>query len=773
MFALVAMAQPKAIQTGANAETITLHADGFAVGLKYDDYFGDWSCSVIAEGYTFRFDWYAPANKGMGTFSTSKFEMYFSYGTKPDGTRFDYDAITMTIKQQVVSQKLTQTLLDATIQASDGNTYVLSVVENILTADETITHTLHDASINTTSNSLVLQGKAEQLDVLLTVNTDWPIGTFESGCIDYANSRVLYAGVEQELQQPKLVVATQQIDGKMMWDAMLSFCNQDAVFHQVKVLTAMSAPTDTVTINCKNLEVDDEWSATFGTVYLFGSDANYDISVVYYANKMQVGTYSDIMLYITDKHTKQTIKTLHQSLRIDKDTRIGWLATLEALSVDNQWYSIEMSYQIPSVKEYVQIRFEQSAVATFWSEDVDLLLENTNEAYEVNMDIRGVKSGERFGMDQVDLHYTSIRANGASYPVDIADLTGEVLQYGDTTMISAEVLGFDSVLYDIAIWHTVPMVVDTVKMDMQVRFDNALDRGYYTLTGFTADSAYMVNLTPFTTQVAGEFLNDGLFGRLGADSGQYDFYFAQTYVVSVRNWATQDYTLHTIEKGSLNVQMAEDGGITALAKMIASNGVYYEISMTSKYRDTMWDQPMEPVNRRYGSSDDVTLENNAKDYGFIDFYVIAEDGKDLFELYFYTHTTDPDIVIPVGTYPINYTGNNGTVRATSGVEDGYVYPSFYAQIDGEYLTNVYFFNSGSVEVSKNSAGKLHIEVNAVDIYGNIVRIVYDASNIGSGVEHTPNSPLVTDCKKILRKGQMLIECGGKIYNTLGMQIKTI
>ena len=769
--ALMAMAVPTAKQPTCAGETIMLHADGFATGMKYDDYFEDWSCSVIAEGYTFRFDWYAPANKGYGTFTTPKFEMYFSYGTKPDGTRFDYDAITMTIQQQVVSQKLTQTLLNATIQGSDGNTYILSMVENILTADETITHTLQDAHITTTSSSLVLQGRTEQLDVLLTVNTDWPIGTFESGHIDLANSSVSYAGVAQELQQPKLVVATKQVEGQMMWDAMLTFCNQDTVFHEVNVLTAMAAPADTVTINCKNLEVDDEWSATFGTVYLFGSDAYYDISVVYYGNKMQAGTYSDIMLYITDKATKQTVRTLYQSLRVEKDTRIGWVAKVEALGVDNQWYSVEMSYQLPVAKDTVSIRFEQSAVASFWSESNDLQLENENDAYEVAVDIKGVKPGERFGMDKVDMYYTSIRAKGAGYPIDIADVAGELWQNGDTTMISAEVLGFDSVMYDIAIWHTVPAVVDTVRLDMQVRFDNALEMGYYTLTGFAADSAYMVNLTPFTTQVAGEYMNDGLFGRLGADGGQYDFYFAQTYIVSVRDWAAEDYTLHTIEKGSLSVQMAEDGVITALAKMIASDGVYYEISMTSKYRDTMWDQPKEPVNRTYGPADDMTLENNAKDYGFIDFYVIAEDGSDLFELYFYTHSTDPDIVIPEGTYPINYTGKEGTVRATSGAEDGYVYPSFYAQIDGEYLNNVYFFDSGSVEVSKNSAGKLHIEVNAVDIYDNTVRIVYDASNTGSGVEHVQNASSVAHGQKILRKGQLLIQRNDKTYNVHGMQIK--
>ena len=430
-----------------------------------------------------------------------------------------------------------------------------------------------------------------------------------------------------------------------------------------------------------------------------------------------------------------------------------------------------MSYQLPTAKDTVAIRFEQSAEASFWSESNDLQLENANEAYEVAVDIKGVKPGERFGIDKVDLYYTSIRAKGAGYPIDIADVAGELWQNGDTTMISAEVLGFDSVMYDITIWHTVPAVVDTVKLDMQVRFDNALSIGYYTLTGFAADSAYMVNLTPFTTQVAGEYMNDGLFGRLGADGGQYDFYFAQTYIVSVRDWATEDYTLHTIEKGSLSVQMAEDGGIIALAKMIASDGVYYEISMTSKYRDTMWDQPTEPVNRTYGPADDMTLENNAKDYGFIDFYVIAEDGSDLFELYFYTHSTDPDIVIPEGTYPINYTGKEGTVRATSGAEDGYVYPSFYAQIDGEYLNNVYFLDSGSVEVSKTSADKLHIEVTAVDIYDNTVRIVYDVSNTGSGVEHVQNASSVARCQKILRKGQLLIQRQDKTYNVQGMQIK--
>ena len=751
----------------ATCETITLHADGFASAPKYDDYFGEWACTVQTEGYTFYFDWYAAANKTTGTWKTSDFEMFFSYVITPDGSTVDYKNITMTISTRVVSSKLSQRLLNATIQGSDGNTYVLNVEENILTPDQTIQHTIADAQLSWQDSLLTIQATSADLQLQLVAHSDWPVGEYELAQLDMNRCQATYKGIAQTIQQPSLSVNTKlQSNGLVAWDVVLGFYNQDTTYHQVSMTASIPEPSQVVVVDCKNLEVDDEYSAYFGTVYLYGSNAAYDIAVVYDGTKMQAGTYDDFMLFITDRATHQSIKTIYQSLKIVKDTKAGWVATVEALGIDNKWYTINMVYALPTMaKETVQIRFDNSAKASFWAEKYDLQFENENEAYKVAIDVAGVTVGQKFDIKKLDLNYTSIKALGEYYPVDIASANGVIKQEGETTTIDVEIMGFDSILYDIEIWHSVPVPTDTVKLQMDVKFNNYLSQGYYTLTGMSADSSYQVAFTPYSKVVAGEFVNDGLFGRLGDVGGEYDFYFARTYVAAVRDWAKEDYSLYTIEKGTMTVEMANDQSIKAVAKVIASDGVYYEIEMTSQYREHLWDNPLEPVDRTFTQEDNVTIENNATDYGFIEIYGISADGQDMFDLYFYTHTSDPDIVIPAGTYPINRTGQDGTVRANPGISDGYVYPSFYATIDGDYLQDLYLFDSGVVEVSKDEQGKLYLEVTALDYYGNNVHLVYGTTS--TAVENITTSAGV---KKQLENGRLVIIKEGIRYNVLGYRL---
>ena len=749
----------------ATCETITLHADGFATAPKYDDYFGEWSCSVAAEGYTFYLDWYASANKTTGTWKTSDFEMYFSYATKPDGSTIDYKDITMTISNRVVSPKLSQRVLDATIKASDGNTYILEVVENFLTPAQIIQHQIDNAQLGWQDSILQIQANTPDLQLQLLVHSDWPLGEYELAHFDMSRCQISYKGLAQSILQPSMSVKTKlQNDGRVAWDILLGFYNQDTIYHQVSMTAPTAEPSQVVAVDCKNLEVDDKYSTYFGNVYLYGSNASYDIAVVFDGTKMQAGTYQDFLLYITERETHQSIKTIYHELKIVKDTKAGWIATVEALGIDNKWYSISMLYAVPSVaKDTVQIRFDNSAKALFWAEDNDLQLENKNDAYQVAIDVTGAAVGQEFDIKKLDLHYTSIKAHGEYYAVEIATAKGVVKQEGETTTIDVEIMGFDSILYDIEIWHSVPVPTDTVKLQMEVKFDNYLSQGYYTLKGMTADSSYQVAFTPYSMQVAGEFVNDGLFGKLGSAGGEYDFYFARTYVAAVRDWEAEDYTLYTIEKGTMSVEMADDTTIKAVAKVIASDGVYYEIEMTSQYREHLWDNPMKPVDRTFTQADNISIEDNAAGYGFIEIYGISADGADMFDLYFYTHTSDPDIVIPAGTYPINRTGQDGTVRANPGISDGYVYPSFYATVDGDYLEDMYLFDSGIVVVSKDEQGHLHIEVKALDFYGNEVHLVYGTTN--TAVENTTTN--AGTANKKLENGQLIIIQNGVKYNATG------
>jgi hypothetical protein len=102
--------------------------------------------------------------------------------------------------------------------------------------------------------------------------------------------------------------------------------------------------------------------------------------------------------------------------------------------------------------------------------------------------------------------------------IQFADIKGKLLQREDTTVIAASIISWNAVQYDIEFWYTVPTPVDTVEIEMPVNFTNALDYGYYTLSAYTPDEEWFVSFTPITDEVAGTYINDGLFGQLAKDN---------------------------------------------------------------------------------------------------------------------------------------------------------------------------------------------------------------------------------------------------------------
>jgi hypothetical protein len=351
--------------------------------------------------------------------------------------------------------------------------------------------------------------------------------------------------------------------------------------------------------------------------------------------------------------------------------------------------------------------------------------------------------------------------------VEIADIKGVLNQRGDTTIINASYIGFNAVQYDVEFWYTVPTPVDTVEIEMPVEFTNSMQDGYYILSSYTPDNSIFISLSPMTDgEVGGTYINDGLFGKFGAEGGRYDFYSGNTFIYVESEW--QNYT---IEKCELVVSYATNGTVTADAKFIARNGVYYHVKMTSEYNTHLdFDEPDMDVDRTYTTEDQVIIENQIDPNGYIYLSITAADMSDMCAFFFFVEEADDDIVIPVGTYPINLTEEYGTVQANPGVQGNGVFPSFYAQMleDGSLIVPLWLLVGGTVDVTKDEEGNAHLEVNAVNSYGVPVHIVYDGTPINTAVENT-QSPM-TRSQKLLRNGHLIIKNAGAEYNAQGMKL---
>lgn len=751
----------------AAAETITLNGDEFLVAPEYEAKTGEWYIALEAQGYTFRLCWYGPADTYCGTFSMDDISQDWTWGWYQSPTAF-YEIylsdIEMTISEKVTSEYMREIILDATITDTEDNVYVLHAVHTIYTPKATINSTINNAQVELGTGNFVLEGSNADLELKLTVNAASIDGIYTKKSLDIKGTTIVYKGVEQKMLQANLQVATGSLaNGSIGYLAKLSFYNQDTILHTVTMPASLPAPKDTIRISCTNLDVDESSLAVFGMITVWGSSKEYDVMATYEASDAEPGVYDNVYVTISDMETWEMVESIRAQLTLTEKIS-GWEATLEAYCKDYNYYCVDMKFVVPEPTDTVEISFNEPANATYRSYDHHMLqLLNYGKEYEASITIYDVKLGESFTKNNVILDYSGVNKTN-EYGVAIADVNGTLNQYGDTTVITASIIGFDSIQYDVTWWYAAPTPKDTVEIEMPVEFINSMADGYYTLAAFTPDSAWYISLSPITQEVAGTFVNDGLFGKFGAIDGAYDFYGGDCFVRE-----KDGELLHTVEKATLEVKIDAEGNITAEAKMICSNAIYYHVKMTSKYNEHMeYDEPYTEIDRIYTIEDHVLIDNKIATDGFVYLCITAADNSDQTAYIFYVEEEDPDIIIPAGVYPINDSEDYGTVMANPGVL-GAVYPSFYAELasNGELMTPLWLLIDGTVEVRKNDAGQVFLEVNAVNSYGVPVHIVYDGTAMGV-VDIT--SPLSQPTKYILN-GQLIILKDGTKYNAQGGILK--
>ena len=751
----------------ATAEDILLNGEGFLVGPEYEATTGEWYIALEAQGYTFRLCWFGDEDNYCGTYTFDDMSMDYSWGWYQSADMFYqiyFQDVTMTISEKVEGS-LKQIVLDATILDTNDRTYKVHSVHSAYTPKNTIENVLDNSTVTMDFGYYVLEGRNNDLSVKLGVISDVVDGEYTKADFDMNQTKIMYNGVEQYMLQANMQVGLSELDnGALGYKAALHFYNQDTVLHKVSMTVPLPAAKDTIDVECHNLFVDESF-ADYGIMMIGGSNQDYDIFAMYDDFYAEAGVY-DVALTVTDKKTWLDCSSIRGTLTL-KETADGWEANIEAYCDDYNWYSIDMNYEVPVPTKTVKVEFENSALASFRPDQLNMIqLIQYADDYEASITIYNTGLGESFDMKKVLMDYTELYDRNVESSVEIADLKGVLSQRGDTTVINASYIGFNAVQYDVEFWYIVPTVVDTVEIEMPVKFTNALQDGYYVLSSYTPDNSIFISLSPMTDgEVGGTFINDGMFGKFGADGGRYDFYNGNTYIYVESEW--QNYT---IEKGELEVELAKDGTITAVAKFIARNGVYYHVKMTSEYNTHLdFDEPEEIIDRTYTTDDYVKIDDQTEKNGYIYLALEAADGSDMAAFFFFVEEADEDIIVPAGVYPIDSSEEYGTVQANPGVQGDGVWPSFYARMmeDGSLITPLWLLVGGTVEVTKTEEGYPYLEVNAVNSYGVEVHIVFDGTatsleNINVNIE---------GIRKQIIDGQLVIIRDGKAYNAQGSQVK--
>ena len=745
---------------------IPLYGEGFLVGPEYDPATKEWYVALEAQGYTFRLCWYGDKDNYCGSYSFDDISMEYSWGWYQSADMFYeiyFQDVTMTISEKVEGS-LKQITLDATIVDTNDKVYQVHAVHSTYSPKATVESVLDNSTVTMDWGYYVLNGSNDNMSVNLAVISDMIEGEYTKASFDMNQTKIVYNGVEQKvLQADMLVMLSELSNGSLGYEANLHFYNQDTVLHKVLMTVPLPAAKDTIKVECHNLSVDESF-ADYGFMMVFASNKEYDVFAMYEGYYAEEGEY-EVALTVTDKTTWLDCSSIRGTLTL-KETAEGWEANIEAYCDDYNWYSIDMNFEVPVPTKTVKVEFENSALASFRADQLNMIqLIQYADDYEASITIYNTDLGESFDMEKVLMDYTEFYDWTMESSVEIADIKGVLNQRGDTTIINASYIGFNAVQYDVEFWYVVPTPIDTVEIEMPVKFTNVLQDNYYILSSYTPDNSIFISLSPMTYgEVAGTYINDGMFGKFGADGGRYDFYSGNTFIYVESEW--QNYT---IEKGELVVEHAKDGTITAEAKFIARNGVYYHVKMTSEYNVHLdFDEPEEIIDRTYTTEDNVTIEDQTADNGYIYLALTAADATDMAAFFFYVEEADEDIIVPAGVYPIDSSEEYGTVLANPGVQGNGVWPSFYARMmeDGSLVTPLWLLVDGTVEVSKDEEGNAHLEVNAVNSYGVEVHIVYDGTPLYTDVENTHN-PSQANIQKRMHDGQLLIKRGGETFTILG------
>jgi len=759
-------------------EEIVLEFTKFAKEPKYYSS-GDWYVVLENEDdWEVYLNWKAPKSNYCGTFYTKDFLHDYSYIFTPDNRQnggVHYKNITMTISIVEVNPALDNIVLDATILGSDGNTYIIHATHEIIKAKEIVSQSIMDASITSDIGFYTIAGKSEDLDISIDVLSNTITGIYPTlDEFDLTNSHIIYQGKHITPIRMEAIVDLGNLEsGALAYGAQFSILSTDTAIYNIFMAAPFPEPKDTVDIACQNMRFDDSFASVYNIMTISASNEKHEIQIMYQDEAISEGDYTqaNATVYITNLDTYEEVESLVTQMAIRHDPASDSY-TVEAIArcSDNIVYQLSLAWVEPIATDTISLCFDHSAKASYYPQDNDLLLINENGDYSLSLNIAGVDMGENFTLDDVVAYYSSLTNEETGTEIDIAKVDGTIYQSADTTWIKADLVGFDAICYQVALWYAVPTPTDTITLQFSdVPFENHLEEGYFQFVEYTEDQTHMISFTVASHELIGTFSNDGMFGKFG--TGKYDFFNDYTYISEWNN-LTNQYDIYTIEKGDLVVSMTIDGSIYAEATVICENAKLYHISFTSKLARPHLPADAEEgeVDRIYTTDDYITITDYTQANGLITFEAESTTHNDAVALYIFANHFDAEIGIPEGTYPINSSLQAGSVLASTGInpDDNSVSPSLYYTFSGNFIESMYFFVEGTVQVRKNKAGKLHLEVNAINSFNLPIHIVYEADPVGSAIE---NVTVDTNANKVIENGQLFIMKNGVKYSVLGTVVK--
>lgn len=523
--------------------------------------------------------------------------------------------------------------------------------------------------------------------------------------------------------------------------------------------TTGDTPTiaDTIDITIGNLEVTD-FTSFMQLFWLEGYTMDYEVSLTIMAKSVAAGTYTSSAVSATIVNTplKDTVDVLSATVDVFVSEKNKVTASAKVVSKDNKLYRISMAYVIPDPIDTLAISFKQSATRYYMSNYNGYGFEAEDDKYIVAAYAKTSELNGTFEGDDFDIDNSGVGIINGKDTTIIHAMAGKVTftPKNDTLNILAEIIGMDSILYQVSMFYAIPQPKDT--MDLIIKdadMVNLTSMGIYQLQGYTEDYKMLyIAISSYT--IEGDFTVDNFFAQ-----GEYTIFQYMTddnQVVSA-----------TFLAGNISVSLSDDNIVTMKGQLLASDTILYNVNMSGKFKKEglSYDAENGPVNREYTNSE---IEFDTKTKGRIYATLKATNGSDMALIGFNVEATDPDITIPAGVYTIDKSGDKGTVIACPGIQGGKVTASFYGKCNasGALQTPMYFMVAGTVTV-ENRDGNLFIEVDALNSFDIPIHVTYTVTE--TALENSTVESSST--RKVIENGQLLILRGNDRFNVLGTKIQ--
>ena len=769
---LMQMAQ-KNLKPAAKTETtdtIFITTSGFAPEYYTDT--EDWYMELYDDNgvYGVALDWFAPADNPYGSFTWE--DMDSEHSVILNFTTYEYiyfEDCEFSLELVKTGKNTSNLTINALIQAENGQVFVVTGANELLTPADTVPIVSEDANIAMANDSLLLlQATTDEAYIKIGINSPYVVGEYALDYFNLDSTSVTVGDKEVDIWNAFAYVDVD--DSATVMFAEVELLSTDTVVYNLLLSMPLPAPNDTIELSCPNLVIDDSW-AIFLSVYFFSASAgNVSVDLIVAGEDPGVYTTAEGTLAGGFSIGETAIDMWSGKLTIDK-TDGALTADLECYASDFNYYKIHMAWVAPEPVRVVDVAFAEVSEVTPLPNSFIIQFYNENDTIAASICLLGWKPGEtlNFTWDSIYTTYTALAkiVDDEIVEVQVADAKGVLELVGDTTKLTATIIGFDSVQYNITMWYAVPVATKTVDIPAitDAVFTNRLsDLHKFLLNGATKDSLFAISFVPeYTTQVEGTFATDGKFTKIELDPD----YCA----VGVFDAEVEDYDWAYALAGEVVVTMDENQLVTAKGWYLGDDAVRYNFTISGLYdkehiqgdmSDTPVDKVMTPKDYVF-ELDDEYLDS----YGSVAFIAAGITNGDMLGLEFtIDQTADAnDWLIPAGEYEINDSFERFTVSA--GSTDGYdFYMSILAQVDEEgYLTGegIYFLVGGTVTVENVGENDLHIVVDAWNSYDVPVKIDINTSATALTNVESEEAKAV----KFVKNGQLYIQRGEKLYNVLG------